>query len=452
VPTQVEGTTEEDSRPGARGDAGPQAHLFRLLDCARPLEPSARHGLRGLDLVTIGRGDGGVERGPRQLQLHTPDPRISSVHARLRSQVGRWVIEDAGSRNGTLINGAPVRTAALRDGDLVELGRTFFLFRDSLLTAPDDALDLVAGTGTAAGLATLSPPLAHVLAGLAAVAPSMVSVIIHGETGTGKELVARAVHALSGRRGPFVPVNCGAIPASLVESELFGVRRGAYSDAKEDRPGLVRSAHEGTLFLDEIGDLDLSKQAAFLRVLQEREVVPIGQARPVPVDLRVVVASHRDLAALVAGGRFRDDLSARLSGFTLRLPPLRARREDLGLLIAALVARLGPDPAKTTFAPDAMRALLMHDWPQNVRELEKRLGTALVLAGDRPIQAAHIGDLPRAAPSGPAPDEDARIAELRRLLAEHRGNLSAVARAVGKDRAQVRRWLRRYGIDPAQFK
>jgi transcriptional regulator with GAF, ATPase, and Fis domain len=457
VSTQVESTTEDDSRPGARGASSPQAHLFRLIDCSRPLLPSRRHSLAGVGQVILGRGDGGTTRGEENgelvLRISESDSRISSTHARLRASFGRWLVEDAGSRNGTLVNGEQVKTAGLRDGDVVELGRTFYLFRDALPTAADEPADAEAQAPDAPGLATLSPPLATTLRALAAVARSTVSVVIHGETGTGKELIARAVHHLSGRRGPFVPVNCGAIPASLVESELFGVRRGAYSDAKEDRPGLVRSAHEGTLFLDEIGDLALPQQAAFLRVLQEREVTPIGQARAVSVDLRIVAASHRDLAQLVAEGRFRDDLSARLSGFGVRLPPLRARREDLGILIGALITRLAPAPEQVSFAPDAMRMLVAYDWPQNVRELEKRLGTALVLAADRPIQVAHLGDLPRAplSPREPTGD-DARRAELSRLLATHAGNLSAVARALNKDRAQVRRWLRRYGLDPASFR
>jgi transcriptional regulator of acetoin/glycerol metabolism len=453
VATQAERTTEEDSQPGTRGDVRAEAHLFRVLDCSRPLVPSARHSLRGLEEVRLGRGEPGFTRAGDTLQVLEGDARISSEHARVRHQLGRWLLEDCGSRNGTLVNGAPARTAALRDGDVIELGRTFFLFREGVPTAPDTPLDALADPTGVPGLATLSPPLARVLGDLRALAASSVSMVIHGESGTGKELVARAVHGLSGRRGAFVAVNCGAIPASLVESELFGVRRGAYSDAKEDRPGLVRAAHEGTLFLDEIGDLDLAKQAAFLRVLQEREVVPVGQARAVPVDLRVVTASHRELAALVTAGRFREDLLARLSGFMLRLPPLRARREDLGLLIAALLGRVAPDPTRISFTPDATRRLLGHVWPQNVRELEKRLETAVVLAKDGPIQAAHLGELPRAAPAGSvASDEDARAAELRRLLAEHAGNVSAVARAVGKDRVQVRRWLRRYGIDPAGFR
>jgi DNA-binding NtrC family response regulator len=243
----------------------------------------------------------------------------------------------------------------------------------------------------------------------------------------------------------------------LVESELFGVKRGAFSDAKEDRPGLIRSAHHGTLFLDEIGDLKLAIQTAFLRVLQESEVVPLGQSHAVPVDVRLVSASHRDLATLVATDRFREDLVVRLSGFTIRIPPLRDRREDLGILVAHLVRKLALDATSVRFHADAIRRLLDHRWPGNVRELEKRLGAALVLAGSGAVQVAHLGEFSASdvANRAAARESDATLAhraELERLLSEHRGNLAAVARALGKDRVQVRRWLRRYGIDLSPFR
>jgi transcriptional regulator of acetoin/glycerol metabolism len=455
VATQVEETTINSPPGGGPGAATPAAHLVRLLDATRPLVPSARHCLRDLDRVLIGRGAGAAERrredGVRTLSLREDNPRVSGSHASLRRVMTRWLLEDLGSKNGTLVGGAPAASTALADGDLIEIGRTFYLFRDGVPTAPDEPADEVASADTR----TLSPPLARELRALAVIAPSQVSVVVHGETGTGKELIARAVHELSGRRGPFIPVNCGAIPDTLIESELFGAKRGAYSDAKEDRPGLFRSAHRGTLFLDEIGDLKLGLQAAFLRALQEREVVPVGQAQAVPVDVRVVSASHRDVEKLVAAGTFREDLAARLSGFTLRLPPLRARPEDLGLLIAALVRRHAPDPEATRFHPDALRLLLGHTWPRNVRELEKRLATALVLAGAGPVQVTHLGDLAEAV-GAPAPRageaDDPQRALLVKLLEEHQGNLSAVARALGKDRVQIRRWLRRYRLDPDAYR
>jgi sigma-54 dependent transcriptional regulator, acetoin dehydrogenase operon transcriptional activator AcoR len=264
--------------------------------------------------------------------------------------------------------------------------------------------------------------------------------------------VARAVHALSGRRGAYLAVNCGALPDTLVESELFGHKKGAFSGAVEDRPGLVRAADHGTLFLDEVGDLPLPSQAALLRVLQEEEVLPVGATRALPVDLRVVVATHRDLPALVKDGRFRADLYARLAGWELELPVLADRKEDLGIIIAALLARLAPGRPDIAFSQSAARALVQHEWPLNVRELEQALAAALALARDQVIDLPQLPEAlrspvqPRANPA-PLTEEDARRREqLAALLAEHQGNISAVARAMGKARMQIQRWIKRYNL------
>jgi sigma-54 dependent transcriptional regulator, acetoin dehydrogenase operon transcriptional activator AcoR len=439
-------TVTDDAATRAAAAVARRDLLYRVIDSARPLDPPSRHALDGVDRVTIGRGERGEARAGRELRLSEPDNRVSGEHARLERRDDGWTLIDLESKNGTLLNGAPVHEALLVDGDLVEVARACFLFRTEA-GGDADARDLPLG------LATLSPALGAEMRELAAVARSAVAVVLQGETGTGKEVAARAVHALSGRSGPFVAVNCGGIPPALVASELFGVTRGAFSDAREDRPGLVRAAHTGTLFLDEIGDLPLEVQVAFLRVLQEREVLPIGQVRPVPVDVRVISATHRPLPELVAAGKFREDLWARLNGYAAQLPPLRERRQDLGLIVAALLRRLARAPERVTFQPDAMRALLLSAWPRNVRELEKRLEAALVLACDKPIERRHLGDLAAAPARAPASAaEEARRRELERLLEEHAGNLSAVARALGRDRAQVRRWLARYGLDAGSFK
>jgi DNA-binding NtrC family response regulator len=280
--------------------------------------------------------------------------------------------------------------------------------------------------------------------------------MIRGETGTGKEILARAVHGLSRRPGEFVAINCGGLTDTLIESELFGHKKGAFSGATDDTLGLVRAAHGGTLLLDEIGDLPPASQSAFLRVLQEREVIAVGSTRPVPVDLRVVSATHRDLEDLVARGRFRADLLARVSGFRLDLPPLRERREDLGLLVAHLLERITgeEDAGGATFTEAAARALFRHDWPHNVRELEKVLAAAVVLAAGQPIDVAHLGPAVAEAPAAPAPgEEDEQLrARLVELLTQHEGNISAVARAMGKARMQIHRWMRRFGIGPDEFR
>ena len=219
--------------------------------------------------------------------------------------------------------------------------------------------------------------------------------------------MARAIHELSGRRGAFVGVNCGALPQALIEDELFGHRRGAFTGAVDDRPGLVRSAEGGTLFLDEIGELPAASQVAFLRVLQEREVVPLGSDRPIKVDIRLCAATLRDLDELVASGRFRRDLHARLFDLTIELPPLRERRADLGLLVRALLARI-PGGAGARFAPAALRALVRHDWPSNIRELEKALRGAVARASGEAIELRHLPEAARREPRDAPVDVDPR--------------------------------------------
>jgi transcriptional regulator with GAF, ATPase, and Fis domain len=268
---------------------------------------------------------------------------------------------------------------------------------------------------------------------------------------------------MSGGEGAFVAVNCGALPETLVESELFGYIKGAFSGATADRLGLIRSADHGTLFLDEIGDLSPPSQAALLRVLQEREVTPLGSSRPVRVTIQVVAATHHDLGTLVARGQFRRDLFARIAGFTVRLPLLSQRREDIGLLLASLLPRVAPEQASAIrLRVEAARALFNYEWPLNVRELEGCLGIATALAGRGPIKLEHLTEAVRGerpAAETPAenlpplsPEEQKRRDDLMELLREHRGNISAVARAAGKARVQIHRWLRRYRLDPRSYR
>src|SRR5207244_2781439 len=313
-----------------------QPHLFLALRCDSPTEPGARFCLQGADVVTIGRADSlSMERreedGAAVVGIGIPDPRLSSTHARLQSVLGNWVVQDAGSKNGTWVDGRRVNSATLVDGALVEVGHSFLLYREALPAAGPAFADARELHPPAERLATLSPLLEAELDRLVLMAHSRVSILVRGETGTGKEVIASAIHQLSGRPGRFVAVNCGALAENLVESELFGYRKGAFSGATEDRPGLVRSSDRGTLLLDEIGDLPLSAQAALLRVLQAEEVLAVGAAHPVEGDLRGVAATHEDLGVLASQERFRADLLARLSGFTLDLPPVRERREDLGV-------------------------------------------------------------------------------------------------------------------------
>lgn len=462
----AEAATPRDSPEKRR-----EPHLLVALEGDRPLASSSRHRLGGGGRVTIGRGaERTSERSgdyrATELDLRIPDPRMSSRHAILDGALGHWTLRDAGSRNGVRVNGEPVTERVLEDGDLVELGHTVLLFQEAPRGTLGDDEDAAKIAPPATGLSTLVPTLAEDFAKLVRIATTTVPVLVLGETGTGKEVIARALHELSGRAGKFVGVNSGAIPETLLESELFGSTRGAFSGSVSDRPGLVRSADRGTLFLDEIGDLPLSSQAAFLRVLQERRVRPVGGTETHTVDIRLASATNRDVEGLVQGGRFREDLFGRIAGFRLLLPPLRARRADLGILVATLLSRVaGTRASQIHVSPEAARILFTYDFPLNVRELENWLATAVALSEDGMIRPEHLPDRIRLGPpdggSDAAPavrkrpltkDEEKHKDEVLALLREHRGNVSAVARASGKARNQIHRWLKRYALNPDDFR
>ncbi len=468
----------------------PQPQLFIVLECERINAGGSRHSLLNIETVEIGRGRdrsavrdlGGdaASDGKGTLRLQLADRRMSSAHVRIvRVSQHAFAIEDQGSKNGTSVNGQLVtQRTLLGDGDVIEAGATFFLYRSAALASDLEPLDAMSEAlqPLAPGMATLSTSLSHVFAQLARVASVDGAICLLGATGTGKEVIARAVHQLSRRTGPFVPVNCGALPAGLVESELYGHKRGAFSGADRDRTGMVQSANGGTLFLDEIGDLPLASQASLLRFLQQREVTPLGGRKPEPVDVRVISATNQDIPALVEKGKFRADLWARLSGFVARLPPLRARREDLGLLLASLCEKLAPERAGTlALERSSARALLAHAWPLNVRELENVIRTSLALSGvelvlrelgDPPptpaplnrsggavtssaVDSASSLGLPTPVPEGAT---EARRSGIEDALRQHRGNVAAAARQLGCSRGALHRWLKDLNIDADRYR
>lgn len=435
-------------------------YLVRLTVADRSTQPSCRMSVAEVSGVLIGRGETTHHERKHEgvepvLSIAVQDGWMSSKHADLlKDESGSWTLRDAGSKNGTYLNDARCEEAPLRDGDLIHTGNTTFLFRSEVrrshLDPPDvDASDL---RRLPVATQTLSLPLAHTMKEIARVAASPISIVLGGETGTGKEVCARYIHESSRRSGAFVAVNCGALPATLVESELFGHRKGAFSGAQSDRVGLVQASDSGTLFLDEVAELPLDAQVKLLRVLQEREIVPLGGTRPIPVDLRVIAATHANLETEVAEGRFRADLLARLQGTAFRLPALRERREDLGILVQALLRRNAPDQV-FSFEREALWAIALHSWPLNIRELEQALAGASARAEAGLICLRNLPESVRnALHAEPAEEEDALCAQLKQALRTHKGNVSATAREMGKARVQIRRWCKRFGIDPASFR
>lgn len=454
MPTSL-GPTLVDDDDGAAPEPRSQhaAFLFVVLECERPRAGGSRHQLTGIRSVAIGRAsERRATRAHGGLDLRIPDGRLSQNHARITLVRGRWVLEDAGSKNGTRVNDEPVQQKSLDDGDFIEVGRTILLFREQLPRCAN--LDVDAERQR---LFTLSPTLEHDFERVERVAGSRdISILIEGESGSGKEVLARRIMEWSGRTGAFVAVNCGALVENLVESQLFGSTRGAFSGATQDRLGFVRSADQGCLFLDEIAELPLASQATLLRVLEEREVVPVGATRPISVDIKVLAATHQDLEARVAEGRFRKDLFARISGFRVELPRLSERLEDFGLLLQALILRNQDAKPNLRFSTEAARALLGHSWPLNVRELSHVLGSAILLSQDGLVEVSHLPlDVQKRGSSRPPPlseEQAMRREELVGLLEKHRGNVSAMARDLGKARMQIQRWLKRYDLDAESYR
>jgi transcriptional regulator with GAF, ATPase, and Fis domain len=279
------------------------------------------------------------------------------------------------------------------------------------------------------------------------------TVLILGETGTGKELVARSLHELGPRRrGPFVALNCAALPEGLIESELFGHEQGAFTGAAKSRKGRFELAQKGTLFLDEIGDISARLQVTLLRVLQHRAIERVGTGAAIPVDVRIVAATHRDLPALVREGRFREDLYYRLNVVPLRVPPLRERKQDLPDLVRHFVGKwlhLVPGGRAPRLAPGLLNALAGYSWPGNVRELENMVQRALVLCdGERLTLNDFVFSCPWVEPAGSvrAEAQESEARQLRELLLAHGGNCARAARASGIPRTTLVSRARKLGL------
>ena len=310
-------------------------------------------------------------------EVRIADPYVSACHCVIApDERGRTLIHDR-STNGTFLGGCRVRGGELRPGAQITVGQTVL----RILAASSDQSG-GAGGGDMVGK---SPALTEMRRRIERVAPSKIAVLIAGESGTGKELAARAIHAASGRRGRFVAINCGAISPSLVESELFGHEKGAFTGAQARKAGVFEEADGGTLFLDEIGELPLSLQPKLLRALEQQVVRPVGGSGERAVDVRVVAATHRDLLRLVEVGAFRLDLYHRLANFAVCVPPLRERKSDIPLLARRFLDEIALDQGPRQLSKEALAALCENPWPGNIRELKNALFHAAIMSGGRVI-------------------------------------------------------------------
>jgi two-component system response regulator GlrR len=314
-------------------------------------------------------------------------------------------------------------------------------------------------SSTLHGIITRSARMEELLAKARLVAPTEASILILGDSGTGKELLARTIHDASPRRDkPFIAINCAAIPAELLESELFGYLRGAFTGAESDHDGLFAAAHGGTLFLDEIGDMPIALQAKLLRVLQERQVRPLGSNYARGIDVRLVSASHRDLEAAVKSAVFREDLYYRLNVVTLRVPALVERRDDITVLANHFLREIAAQYARKVngFAPDALALLVAADWPGNVRQLRNVVEQAVALATTALIPASLVQEaISDQAHKFTSLEEARRRFEheyLVQLLKITTGNVTRASRLAGRNRTEFYKLLQRHKLEPAAFK
>ncbi len=393
-----------------------------------------------------------------ELQLH--DPAVSARHLAIEPTAIGFLLRDLGSTNGSFVDGYRVEGLYLPKSAQIDLGQTRLRF-----AASKEELEIPLSKRTRFGeLLGHSNAMRQVFAILEKVADSDCTVLIEGESGTGKELAARALHAGSSRRaGPFVAVDCGALPENLIESELFGHAKGAFTGAAAARAGLFEEAEGGTLFLDELGELPLDLQPKLLRVLETRSVRRLGEAQARPIDVRLVAATNRNLAREVAEKRFREDLFFRLGVIRVRMPSLRERREEIPRLAAHFMAQLGRDPSQGLPDPSVMALLEGYHWPGNVRELRNVVERLVLLPGMQPAFYVDGMHAPGAeAPAGEAAGaldlaqgfhEGKRVCTerfereyLARQLARCKGNISELARVAGLSRQSCHRLLARYGL------
>lgn len=421
---------------------------------------------RGPEVLTIKRGGVTLGRGMTGLPGgELLDPRMSRDHAKIHRERGRWMVTDLGSRNGTRVDGRRLEgTAVLEPGTVLRLGSCLFVFasyKERHRSVPQDPQ-----------LVGASSAMQDVREAIASVASHDTSVLLQGATGTGKEVVAGALHRASGRAGDFVAINCAAVSEGVLESELFGHRKGAFTGATADKRGLFEAADGGTLFLDEVGEMPESLQVKLLRVLETRTVRPVGGTRERPIDARVVAATNRELVREVREGRFRSDLYARLAQWPIMLPPLRDRREDIPELARTMLHRRGEGHRR--LSRKLLEALMVHDWPLNVRGLANIMGAAVIGAGDDDelaitprieemlaaeramaepptgLAALQATQPSTAALKAPAPTPE--VEDVLAALKDCKGSVAAAARTLGASRQQLYRIVEAEGWDLSAFR
>jgi transcriptional regulator with GAF, ATPase, and Fis domain len=432
----------------ANGTSALRRRIYRLT-VGRGREAMVRRCTE--DMVTLGSHEGNT--------IVIPHPTVSRFHARIELDSTGWLLTDLGSTNGTFVSKMRVRAAYLKPSTKLALGEAevgFDVDREEaeLLLPQIDRFGALIGQSS--GMRRLFEQLAQV-------APTSATVLIQGETGTGKDLVAGEIHQHSPRRGgPFVVVDCGGLPDTLIEAELFGHERGAFTGADRSRAGAFEEADGGTLFLDEVAELPLTVQAKLLRVLEARTVKRLGSNDWKRVDVRVVAATHHDLARLCNQRQFREDLYFRLAVLTLHLPPLRERPDDLALLVRAILEELGAIDSIAMDEP-LLNALRGRHWAGNVRELRNVveraivLGTDTVLLADNPRDGGDLVMLP------PLHEESFKVAKARaieqfeksylfELLERHHGNVALASRTAEVDPAWIFRLVKRHGIDMGKMR
>ncbi|MEZ4296964.1 MAG: sigma 54-interacting transcriptional regulator [Polyangiaceae bacterium] len=419
---------------------------------ARPTRPSAPPRIPGVVVIFSREAclpvPHRVDR-PRRLgrsedaDISLSDGGVSRLHALLEPAPGGVHVTDLGSRNGTFVNREPVVTPRVLApyGSIVRMGSTIVRVLSDVLRfelAPENPYPALIGGAS----------LTTVRAGIALAAVSSAPALIEGETGTGKEVIARAVHDASGRTGRYVTVNCAALAPELVESELFGHVRGSFSGAHGSRPGLFRSAHKGTLLLDEVGELPLAIQAKLLRVVESGEVRGIGEDEPVAVEVRIVAATNRDLDSMVETGTFRRDLLHRIAATRIRPPPLRDRLEDLPILLAHFLA-----PESVSITAGAVELLLTQRWTGNVREL-RNIALAGTAAARRAARDEILeDDLTAILPAATSlPEPDSLRSRMVQALTSTEGNVKRAAAELGMARSGFYEALKRLSLDPAAFR